>query len=372
MKRIISVFLTLVLIFGMIPVSVNADEAQFVNIAIIHKESNTDGIRKNLSVIEAGEDLLLSGEDLAALGGFEYRIEKGSAYFSRGMKTLRVDLSTSRLYPFEDITLVGKINFAEKVQEIDGVYYFPGSEMLPWLNVTCFLKDGVLNIQTDDVSIWEIIPQFVPENFSFDFTACCKELGVNGKYLKARAYLQDEGLSGMFFDLIPVVGDYLDYYDLYEDVLQDQSAAENEMEEFLDDAKDSEYWMGIADDFEVIDDLPDEIRVFGEASRVLANNAVSFAFELGTYVKYFYMHDKNVLSALLSMELNSDLYGLPDNATTPLVSIREHYEDDDAGIGHKMMVTIGETSLDGLTDTATGLYKSAVTLLGFAEATSLD
>lgn len=372
MKRIISAFLTIALIFCMFPVGVNANEVQFVTITIIHKNSNTGSVHKNLSVVEAGEDLLFSGEDLATLGGFEYRIEEGSAYFSRGMKTLRVDLSSSRLYPFEDIALVGRIDFAEKVQEIDGVYYFPGSEMLPWLNVTCLMVDGVLNIHRDDTSIWEIIPQFTPDEFAFDFTACCKELGVNGKYLKARAYLQDEGISGMFFDLIPVVGDYLDYYDLFEDALQDQSAAAEEMEGLLDSAEDADYWMGIADDVDVIEDLPDEIRVFGEAAKILANNAVSFAFELGTYVKHFYLHDENILTALFSMELNSNLYGLPDSATTALVEIRENYSDYYAGIENKMMLAIGETALDGLTDTAEGLYKAAVTLLGFAEATSPD
>jgi hypothetical protein len=372
MKRFISTLLIITLLFSLLPVCANANESQFVDIGINHKRSNMAGIHKTISVIEAGEELLFSGEDLAMLSGFKYWIEKGSAYFTRGMKMLRVDLSTSKLYPFEDIALVGKIGFAEKVQKIDGVYYFPGSEMLPWLNVTCFMLDGILNVHPDDVSIWEIIPQFAPEEFAFDFTACCKELGENGKYLKARAYLQDEGISGMFFDLVPVIGDYLDYYDLFEDALQDQSAAEEEMNDLLDNAEDVDYWMGIAEDYEVIEDLPDEIRVFGKAAKILANNSVSFIFELGTYVKYFYLHDENILSALFSMELNSNLYGLPDSATTALVGIREHYADYYAGIEHKMMVAIGETALDGLTDTATGLYKVAVTLLGFAEATSPD
>lgn len=371
MKRIISLFLIVALAFCMLPVSASAGEAQLVHIVLIHKESNADGVRKNLSVIEAGEELLFSGEDLAELGGFAYRIEKGSAYFTRGMKTLRVDLAESRLYPMEEF-LSGKYEFAEKVQQIDGVYYFPGSEMLPWLNVTCFLHDGELHVHTDELSIWEIIPQFAPDEFAFDFTACCEELGENGKYLKARAYIQDEGISGVFFDLIPYAGEFLDYYDLFEDALQDQSAAEKKTEKFLEEAEDVAYWMDIVEDYEAVDGLPDQVRVFCEAAKVFANNAISFAFELGTYIKHFYLHDKTILTAMQSMNVNAARYGLPDAAQDALSLIEDNYSDYYSGIGYKMLVAISETSLDGLADTAKGLYKAAVLLVGFADATAPD
>ena len=372
MKKVCSLFLTIALIICMLPVYASADEVQLVNISIVHKQGESAAVRKNLAVIKSGEDLLFSGEDLAELGGFDYRIEKGKAYFTRGVKKVRVDLKASYMYPYDDHPGGSRYVFKEAVQQIDGVYYFPGTEILPWLNVTCFLHEDVLNIYTDSVSIWELVPEFTPEDFAFDFTACCKELGVSGKNLKARAYFQNEGISGVFFDMIPTIGEYLDYYELFDDVVQDLTAAEEAMKEFQEDAEDASYWMEIAEDADVVGELPDVFRVTGEVAKVFANNAVGFAFDMARYVKYFYTHNDTVLAALFSMELNSDLYGLPDTASAALVEIRENYSDYYAGIENKMMIAIGETALDGLVDTATGLYKFVVKLMGFAEATSPD
>lgn len=369
MKRVIALLLAMILFTGILPIDAAATEQEFVNVQLI-----LDGKPRQYKVIESGSELMFSGEDLAAMGGYEYRIEQGSAYFTRGMKTLRVDLEASRLYPFEDIALISKINMAEKVREVHSVYYFPGTEMLPWLNVDCFVLEGQLNICKDEVSIWEIIPVFAPEEFGFDFTACCKELGVNGKYLKARAYLQDEGLTGMFFDIIPVVGDSLDYYDLFEDIVQDQSAADEEIDEMLEDAEDVSYWMEIAEDFEVIEDLPDELRLFGEVANFLSNNAVSFSFEMASYVKYFYQNHENILAAFHSMIVNSGVYKhqLPMTAISALMEVEESYTDYYAGIEYKMMKTIGETAFEGLASVPSGLFDAATTLVGFAEATSPD
>lgn len=369
MKRVIALLLALILFAGVLPIDAAATEQEFVNVQLI-----LDGKPRQYKVIESGSELMFSGEDLAAMGGYEYRVEKGSAYFTRGMKTLRVDLDESRMYPFEDITLVGKVKMAEKVREVDSVYYFPGTEMLPWLNVDCFVLDGQLNICKDEVSIWEIIPVFDPEEFEFDFTACCKELGVNGKYLKARAYLQDKGLTGMFFDIIPVVGDSLDYYDLFEDIVQDQSAADEDIDEMLEDAEDVSYWMEIAEDFEVIEDIPDELRLFGEVANFLSNNAVPFSFEMASYVKNFYQNHENILAAFHSMIVNSGVYKhqLPMTAISALMEVEESYTDYYAGIEYKMMKTIGETAFEGLASVPSGLFEAATTLIGFAEATSPD
>lgn len=369
MKRVIALLLAVILFVSVLPADVSASEQEFVNVQLILNEKP-----KQYKVIESGSELMFSGEDLAAMGGYEYRIEKGNAYFTRGMKTVRVDLSENRLYPLEDISLLGKILLAEKVQRIDGVYYFPGSEMLPWMNVSCFMHDGQLNIQTDEVSIWELIPEFSPEEYAFDFTACCKELGVNGKYLKARAYFQDEGLTGMFFDIVPYVGASMDYYDLFEDAIQDQSASEKEMEDLLEESEDMSYWMELAEDIDVIEDLPDEIYLFGVVANILSNNAISFSFELASYVKHFSMHNENILAALHAMRVNYGVSNmlLPGAAENALREIEEHYTDYYSGISSKMVRAISETAMEGLMGVPSGLYKVAIKLVGFAEATSPD
>lgn len=369
MKRLIALLLAIILIAGVLPANVSATEQEFVNVQLILNEKP-----KQFKVIGNGSELMFSGQDLAAMGGYEYRIEKRSAYFTRGIKTIRVDLEKNELYPLEGISKLSVIELTEKVIQVDGVYYFPGSEMLPWLNVNCFMHDGQLNIQTDEVSIWELIPEFAPEDFEFDFTACCKELGVNSKYLKARAFFQDEGLTGMFFEMIPYVGDSMDYYDLFEDIIQDQSASEKEMEDLLQNSEDVSYWMELAEDFDVIEDLPDELRLFGVVADVLSNNAISFSFELASYVKHFSMHNENILAALHAMRVDygeSDLR-LPSAAEHALREIEENYTDYYSGIADKMVRAITETTLEGLMGVPSGLYKVAIKLVGFAEATSPD
>ena len=372
MKKILSILLSLVLVSGMFSVSVNANEPQFITIEVVHQRGYYTPVKRTLSVIKSGEDLLFSGEDLAALGGFQYHIENGNAFFTRGLKTLRVELKNNKLYPLEDITVLSAIKFDEKIQKIGYSYYFSGAEMLPWLNVNCFIHDDILNVQTDDVSIWDIIPEFKPETVLFDFTECCKELGVDSKYLKARAYLQGEEFCDKFYDLIPFA-DYLEWYDLFEDILLDCSAVEKEIEGVLKSAKNADYFIELANDYSVVEELPDEFRVFSEGINILSNNAIPFVFDLSMYVKYFYLHNKNIMSALTAMDSHpyrNDVANLPEAADIGLTMLREHYSDYYAGIEHKMIMAIGETSIEGLADISSGFYKWAFNLIGLAEATS--
>lgn len=370
MKRILSIFLSIALISCMFPISASANDTQFVNIEIVHQRGYDTPVRKTLSVIESGKELLFSGEDLAMLGGFQYYVENDNAYFTRGLKTLRVELEKNKLYPLEGITILRAIDFDTKVKKMDQDYYFPGSEMLPWLNVSCFIDNDILNVWTDEVSIWDIISEFTPEDFSFDFTECCRELGVGGKYLKTRAYLQGEKLSGKFYDLIPFA-DYIEWYDLFEDILQDYSAVEEEMEEVLKKADSAAYFMELVDDDEVIKELPDELRVFSVIVEVLSSEYISQAFDWAMYIKYFNIHNKNILSALLALDGHS--YGnedvnFPEAADIALTMLQENYSDLFAGIEYKIINAIGEITLDKLVGKAEGFCKWALRIVGFAEA----
>ena len=139
MKRVIALLLALILFAGVLPIDAAATEQEFVNVQLI-----LDGKPRQYKVIESGSELMFSGEDLAAMGGYEYRVEKGSAYFTRGMKTLRVDLDESRMYPFEDITLVGKVKMAERILffKETGKLKVPIVIHLNWLLGNWYLIDG--------------------------------------------------------------------------------------------------------------------------------------------------------------------------------------------------------------------------------------
>lgn len=364
MKRVLSMILTIMLFASSLSVETYA-KTETTNIII-----ECNGEKNYYAVIDTGTDFLFKGEDLEKLTGYSYEIESYDAFFSRGSKKIRVDISKGRLYPMEDITILSHINLEDGIQELDGNYYFSGAYMLPWLNVSCCEEEGILKITTDIASIWELIPQFEPKEFEFDFVKCCEELGKESKYVKAAAYIRDSGISGMFWDIIPYIGESMDYYDLFEDAVLDQSSTKESVDELLNDAKGINYWMEIADDYEVEEYLPDELKIFGAFANVLSSS--STALELALYYTAICEHNDNVLAALYSMELNSSLYGLPDSVVVALVDIRENFSDFNTALSDKLARAVGDGALDTLFDKTTGLFKYALDLVGLAEITSPD
>lgn len=365
MKRIVASLLSMILVICLFPVRTYAAEQEFVEIVIEHNYTD-----KQLSVIEIGENLLFSGEDLASLGYFEYRIEENIAYFTRGIKVLHVDMKKSRLYPYIGNTKVGEIKLTEKVMQIDGVYYFSGAEMLPWLNVTCNETEGKLCITADVLSIWEVVQDFDPDEFSFDLVDCCEELGVNSKYLKAAAYLHGKGISGVFWDVVPVLGTYVEYLELFEDIIQDNSSVDPAVEELLDNSEKVDYWMEIATEIDPDATYPNELQLLRSIASTLT--ALSDGIELAMYFTAICEHNDDVCNALLSMEVNGQKYGLPEEAITALVDVRYDYEDFSAAVGRKVASLGVDVVADKVADKATGMLNIALDLLGLAEITSPD
>ena len=113
MKRVIALLLAMILLTGILPIDAAATEQEFVNVQLI-----LDGKLRQYKVIESGSELMFSGEDLAAMGGYEYRIEKENAFFTRGIKTVRVDLEENELYPLEGISKLSIIELTEKVLQV--------------------------------------------------------------------------------------------------------------------------------------------------------------------------------------------------------------------------------------------------------------
>lgn len=290
MKRVIALLLTIALLMGVCPVHIFASEDEFVGISIV-----LNGIEKQCRVIESGAELLFSGEDLAEFGGYTYRVDGENAYFTRGQKTVRVNVARNILIPFDgtDYSKSNKnITLNTSVREKDGVYYFPGTQLLPWLSVNCFAENGKLCIITDEISVWDLIAEFNPEDFAFDFAECCEDLGKSSKWVKAGAAFQGFGLETIF-GWLPTFGndsnEEHDYYDIFEEMLQEQICSQTSVDEMMEDVDKINEWMDWAEAMKVKDELPDDWKAIGMVSDFIGSAPMGLSEELGLYLSSLYL-----------------------------------------------------------------------------------
>lgn len=118
MKRWIVLVLICVFFINLLPFQAAAVEDDFVYISVVH-----DGREKSCRVIKDGAQLLFAGEDLASFGGYTYSVEGDNAYFSRGMKTIRVNMARSSLIPYDGTTYSENqknITLKTSVRNVDG------------------------------------------------------------------------------------------------------------------------------------------------------------------------------------------------------------------------------------------------------------
>lgn len=233
MRRILSFILTLVLCCNMLINTLAAESTgNFVWITVMQNETES-----NIKVIRMDKpDFLFSGEDLAALSGFKYEINGNNAIFQRGSKKIIIDIKYNTLqYSSNKYDVQSLI---EKVQYLNGMVYYSGSELLPWLNVNCEVEDGKLKVIPDFTSIWDLGGIEGLYNLEFDFNTVCKNIGVNSKWLKSRAYIQSKGLK-IFWDIIPIsfnstLGSYQDYYDIFDDMFKAKERKWFYLQEYLE------------------------------------------------------------------------------------------------------------------------------------------
>lgn len=50
----------------------------------------------------------------------------------------------------------------------EGKYYYPLSEILPWMNVECSVDNGMLVVKPDMKSVWEISKEIKQDNYQFN------------------------------------------------------------------------------------------------------------------------------------------------------------------------------------------------------------
>lgn len=192
------------------------------------------GAPMQISAYRYHNDLLFSAEDLARLSGYTMRIHAGSISqgeitFTRGIKTLHIHIQAG------GGAVLTAMNREQGVsvycELIDGKYYLSASQMLSWLNMNCYVEDKMLCLVPTPVSYWDLFDEFRPDRlpvkFGFSMSECARLMLRSEKELEALAYME-KSFSGSVMDKI-TDGSWTQgqWYDLFADLIQDQSAADD-------------------------------------------------------------------------------------------------------------------------------------------------
>lgn len=370
-RKLIFVVVIALCFYSLSIISLAAETPNYITICV------NQGSLKQYLVIRSGNDILFSGEDLESITGYTYHIDGNNAVFSRGCKTLRVDIGKSTVYPMEDI---GAVAFVEKIQKEGNKYYYPASQMLPWMNVTCFVENGALCVLADEISFWDIIGDFNPEDHTFNYLECCKELGVNSKWLKASAYVLENGVK-MVFDVIPVTldmtyGSYKDYYEIFDDFFKNKDSAAYAFKELTSGAEEIKSAFDIIEDLGQFESLPDEFKALSSWATALAK--ISDLTDLAVFYASCQEDNSDKIECMQSISLNRENYKYPEAMVAAAMQIEDDYADVWKGIETRVVFQIGDVTVDGLIDGTTGVAKKILDIiempskLGFDWASAVD
>lgn len=331
----------------------NANAAEYEYTHIYLCESDLNGINAvPYEVIKYKDDLLFSGEDLADITEYSYKLENNIGIFSRGSKEVKVDIGKSILYPMEELSSVELIS---PVIIDQGKSYYSGAQLLPWLNVTCIERQGIIYIIRDPVSIWDFTEEFGndKDKLLFDFEKCCHELGVNSKWLKAGTFIRNNGLGAMK-DLLWIpfssftYGEYKDYYDIFEELLKSNNGLIKAYEQLESDVKVANDTLKLIEALKNMEEIPNELSIIKSGSEILSG------FEdMLSYVIFFQVFEQDNAEKIMwlkSISGNRLNYQYPEAMTAAVFDIISAYSNKWDGIAIKSMHKLVDIGIDDLTD----------------------
>ncbi len=269
-KRLTAAVLSMALAISAIPLGVYAaEEMKYVTV-----DGSVEG---DFRVLEHGDELLFSAEDLAEISGFSYEKKDEQIILSRGAKDVRIDPKKSQMYLLEGTGADTDRKLKTKPVEEDGEWFLPGSEVLPQLNISVLgMEDGFLYIYRDDISIWDIYEDFDANDYKFDFARACTNMGVKTNGTKVMAALNNKGLSEMT-KVGKLVGhryqsDVVTYTDIFEDMILEKDSSEKA-------------WNIVWKDADIIADLLECAGKLtgGSESEIDLGSVFTFADEMGEY-----------------------------------------------------------------------------------------
>lgn len=249
-----------------------------------------------ISAYRYNDDLLFSAEDLARLSGYTLNFHEGSfsqgeITFTRGIKTLHIHTDTGSGGAV--ITAMNREQGSTLHCElIDGKYYLSASQMLSWLNMNCYVEDKMLCLVPTPVSYWDLFDEFSPDRlpvkFGFSMSECARLMLCSEKELEALAYME-KSFSGSVLDGITGGGwTEEQWYDLFVDLIQDQSAADDSKNFFgicsegLGISITLTEWIVKSVEDTVLEAVVEHVGIFWDATSALCSYALLFSQDNST------------------------------------------------------------------------------------------
>ncbi len=232
MKRILSAVLAACLLIALAPAAhaLNGmNELKAVRILA------WQGEHQLLDIYQDTDDLLMRAEDLSWLTDHTYTEYSDIFSFTRGSKTVKVDAKSNVIY------LAGAqygINLENKCHKIDGVWYLPAASVLPWLNTHIVVRNGALLAVPNLFSLWDIIDEFELADYQVSQDDLLAQTNIILKGGSTSRVL-NEGLGAIYYlagdSQNSNMGEELDYYNLFFDMIEDVSATDVSVKPWIDE-----------------------------------------------------------------------------------------------------------------------------------------
>lgn len=161
-KKMVLFTLILSLIFTQNMTSPNAKNIYEVKYIHITYEDNSN----KYEVIQKDGDLYFPAETFGKISRYKYKQGKNRLSYTLGKKVIMLDPASGKM----EIPILGYNGSVGKIIKQESIYYVSASKILPWLNVECFVNEGILNIVPDKKSFWEISDDFNYDTYMFNLS----------------------------------------------------------------------------------------------------------------------------------------------------------------------------------------------------------
>lgn len=164
MKRMACILFILAILMSCHPVGVSAHENDdySLNRITLVVDKNGDAYELSLPIIVKDGEFYIEPQNLADITRYQFSSDGDRLIYTLGLKSLLIDVSEQTL----------EVNLSEQSFSgsfsVDGIHYLPMSEMLPWMNVQCYVSNNKLHIDSDIKSYWEVIEDFDSQDYLFD------------------------------------------------------------------------------------------------------------------------------------------------------------------------------------------------------------
>lgn len=232
-KRLLSLLLALALLCPILPAPAQAAGETGVFVTIQTCSGSTTRQRL-VYALEEGSDLLLSAEDLADFSGFFLARSENTLTFSRGYKVVSVDLTASTVKLCDsqnpDTVCSSAAALPSKVVTQGEQVFLSAAGMLPRLNVSCHLEDGLLTIAPNPLSLWDFIHDVSLSDYVFDIAYCAQVLDCSQKHIRSLVYTNNDLSESIIYSIDSGHADTEEFYAVFDRFVQDETAADEAVE----------------------------------------------------------------------------------------------------------------------------------------------